>query len=52
MSDSTPDLGALITLFYDEYMALYGDPELASVAAAETINSILEQRRAAQEDAS
>jgi len=34
-------LGELITLFYKEYFALYGDEELASVAAAATINELL-----------
>ena len=35
------NLGELITLFYDEYLALYGDPDVASVAAAATINDLL-----------
>lgn len=34
-------LGDLITLFYDEYMALYGDEDLAAVAAAASINELL-----------
>ncbi|MFH1253565.1 MAG: hypothetical protein V1664_04535 [Candidatus Uhrbacteria bacterium] len=34
-------LGDLITLFYGEYLAMYGDEELASVAAAATINNLL-----------
>ena len=34
-------LGDLINLFYQEYLALYGDEELASVAAAATINELL-----------
>ena len=38
------DLGDLIKLFYFEYLALYGDEELASVAAAATINDILADR--------
>ncbi len=37
-------LADLITLFYDEYLALYGDEEMASVAAAATINRMLEDR--------
>jgi len=36
------NLGDLIQLFYTEYLALYGDEELASVAAAASINQILE----------
>jgi len=35
------NLGDLISLFYDEYLELYGDPEIASVAAAATINDML-----------
>ncbi len=41
MENSEVNLSDLITLFYDEYLALYGDEELASVAAAATINDIL-----------
>jgi hypothetical protein len=37
----TPSLGELITLLYDEYMAIYGDEDLASVATAATINDLL-----------
>ncbi len=35
------NLGELISLFYDEFMELYGDPELASVATAAVINDLL-----------
>ena len=45
---TTVSLADLITLFYDEYLALYGDEELASVAAAATINDILADRAARQ----
>ena len=38
------NLGELISLFYDEYLALYGDPDVASVAAAATINDLLAGR--------
>lgn len=34
-------LGDLITLFYEEYLELYGDEDLASVAAASSINELL-----------
>ena len=34
-------LGDLVALFYEEYLALYGDEELAAVAAATTINEML-----------
>jgi len=43
------NLGDLITMFYDEYLALYGDPELASVAAAATINDMLNDAMTAEE---
>ena len=38
---TTATLGELITVLYDEFMALYGDEELASVAVAATINDLL-----------
>lgn len=34
-------LGDLIAVFYEEYLELYGDPDLASVAAAATVNDLL-----------
>ncbi len=37
-------LGDLISLFYEEYLVLYGDEELAAVAAAATIHELLENR--------
>jgi hypothetical protein len=45
---TTVSLADLITTIYDEYLALYGDKELASVAAAATINDILAERAQAQ----
>ncbi len=48
MNSTTVSLADLITLFYDEYLALYGDEELASVAAAATINDILADRATRQ----
>jgi hypothetical protein len=39
----TVSLGDLIAVFYEEYLALYGDEELAAVAAAATINELLAQ---------
>lgn len=36
-------IGELISLFYEEYLAAYGDEELASVATAATINDLLTQ---------
>ena len=41
MNTRTTTLGDLITTLYDEYMALYNDEELASVAVAATINDLL-----------
>jgi hypothetical protein len=42
--ESDLNLGDLIGLFYREFLTLYGDEELASVAAAATINEILTDR--------
>ncbi len=42
--DGDLNLGDLIGLFYQEFLTLYGDEELASVAAAATINEILMER--------
>ena len=42
--ESDLNLGDLIGLFYQEFLTLYGDEELASVAAAATINEILMER--------
>ena len=45
---TTVSLADLNTTIYDEYLALYGDKELASVAAAATINDILAERAQSQ----
>jgi hypothetical protein len=45
---TTVSLADLITTIYDEYLALYGDKELASVAAAATVNDILAERAQSQ----
>ncbi|MEL6343828.1 MAG: hypothetical protein AAFV53_11895 [Myxococcota bacterium] len=34
-------LGELIAFFYDQFLEMYGDPDLASVAAAAVINDML-----------
>ena len=34
-------LGDLISVLYEEYLELYGDEDLASVAAAATINDMI-----------
>lgn len=49
MSDTSITLGELISLFYEEYLELYGDPDLASVAAAATINGMLVEARVDEE---
>jgi hypothetical protein len=55
MTASKLNLGDLINLFYEEYLALYGDEDIASVAAAATINDILSdhasERSANEEEA-
>lgn len=44
-------LGDLITLFYDEFLAMYGDEELASVATAAVINDLLTEAAVMPQDA-
>lgn len=34
-------IGDLVELFYEEYLALYGDPELAKIATSATINDLV-----------
>jgi hypothetical protein len=41
MMTQTIRLGDLIALFYDEFLAVFGDEEKASVAAAAVINALL-----------
>lgn len=40
----TVSLADLISVLYDEYFAIYGDEDIASVAAAATVNDILAER--------
>ncbi|MBU4315553.1 hypothetical protein KJ673_04100, partial [Patescibacteria group bacterium] len=42
MSESAVTLGDLVSIFYEEYLALYGDEELAAQAAAATINELIQ----------
>jgi hypothetical protein len=43
-------LGDLISRLYGEYLAIYGDPELASIATAATVNDFLSiQQRPSKE---
>jgi len=34
-------LGDLVAVFYEEFLALYGDEEMAAVAAAGAINELM-----------
>lgn len=47
----TVTLGDLVALFYEEYLALYGDEGLAATAAAATINELLADGSPCPEDA-
>ncbi|MEL6346444.1 MAG: hypothetical protein AAFV53_25260 [Myxococcota bacterium] len=44
----TVSLGELITAVYEEFLELYGDEELASVATAALINDMLSEDRSGQ----
>lgn len=44
MNQTTISLADLISMVYEEFLAIYGDEDLASVAAAATINDILGER--------
>jgi|GEM_PF-1035346 len=46
----TPSLGDLIELFYQEFLALFGDEDLASVAAAASINELLANQKGQLDD--
>ena len=43
MRTTTTHLGELIAVLYDEFMAVYHDEELASLATAATINDLLNE---------
>ena len=43
------NIGELISLFYQEFLALYGDPEIASVAASTVITELLSAEPAESE---
>ena len=45
------NLGELISSFYEEFLSLYGDEELASVATAAVINDLLGQAAAQAHEA-
>ncbi len=44
------NLGELISTIYEEFLALYGDAELASVATAAVINDLLSASPNARKD--
>lgn len=48
MSTKHTSLGELINLFYGEYLEMYGDRDIASVAAAASVNDLLVREREAQ----
>lgn len=47
----TLSLGDLIVIFYEEFLAIYGDEDLASVAAAASINDFLSRQAGLREHA-
>ena len=38
---STHTLGEIVSVFFQEFMELYGDAELASIAASATVTDLL-----------
>lgn len=49
MNANPNTLGDLISLFYEEFLAMYGDEELASVATAAVINDLLSESGASRQ---
>jgi hypothetical protein len=43
------NIGELISLFYQEFLALYGDADIASVAASTVITELLAAEQAESE---
>ena len=41
MANIETTLGELVSVFYEEFMEIYGDEDIASVAAAAVINDLL-----------
>lgn len=37
-------IGELISIFYEQFMEMYGDEELAAVATVDAINGLLAQK--------
>ena len=44
MTHTETTLGELISVLYDEYLSLYGDPDRAALAVATSINEMLQER--------
>jgi len=40
-TNATATIGELVSIFYQRFMELYGDADIASVAAAAVINDLL-----------
>jgi hypothetical protein len=47
----TTTLGDLISTLYEQFLAKYGDAELASVATAAVVNDLLSRPRPVKEEA-
>ncbi|MCA9569612.1 MAG: hypothetical protein KC656_17320 [Myxococcales bacterium] len=45
------DLGELVLALYEEYLAIYEDDDLASVAVAATLNELFAEAAVQDEDA-
>jgi hypothetical protein len=45
---TSTSLGELISALYDEFLAVYGDEEIASLATAATINELLADEAASR----
>lgn len=41
MTRTQTDIGELIRIFFEQFMAVYGDEDIASVATAAMINDLL-----------
>jgi len=51
MTRHETDIGELIRIFFDQFMAVYGDEDIASVATAAVINDLLTAGAAQPEQA-
>lgn len=46
MIETPTTLGEMMMALYDEYLAIYGDSDLAAVATAATVNELLGEQSA------